>query len=64
MRGGAVLVCPPHAKSGNHGDDNLPMYVVLATNERTETYDDAIRVAGWYEQRWIVEELPSTAGLF
>ena len=74
VRGGAVLVCPPHAKSGNHGDDNLPMYVVLVTeinppkgekpiewmlltNERIETLDDAMRVTGWYEQRWIVEEL-------
>jgi len=28
VRGGPVLVCPPHAKSGHHGDDPLPMYVV------------------------------------
>jgi hypothetical protein len=31
MRGGPVLVCPPHAKYGNHGDDPLPLYVVQIT---------------------------------
>jgi len=31
VRGGPVLVCPPHAKCGHHGDDPLPLYVVLAT---------------------------------
>ena len=31
LRGGPVLVCPPHAKYGNHGDDPLPMHVVLVT---------------------------------
>lgn len=31
VRGGAVLVCRPHAKRGKHGDDPLPMYVVLVT---------------------------------
>jgi len=31
VRGGAVLVCRPHAKHGNHGNDPLPMYVVLVT---------------------------------
>lgn len=29
MRGGAVLVHPPHAKAGEHGDDPLPLYVAL-----------------------------------
>jgi hypothetical protein len=28
VRGGPVLVCPPHAKAGHHGDDPLPLYVV------------------------------------
>ena len=31
MRGGPVLVCPPHAKYGHHGDEPLPMYVALIT---------------------------------
>lgn len=73
LRGGPVLVCPPHAKHGHHGDDPLPLYVVrvvevnppagqaaiewtLLTNEPVQTFDDAWRVTGWYERRWIVEE--------
>jgi Transposase DNA-binding len=28
---GPVLVCPPHAKYGHHGDDPLPLYVVQIT---------------------------------
>jgi hypothetical protein len=31
VRGGAVLVYPPHAKWGDHGDDPLPLYAVLLT---------------------------------
>ena len=31
MRSGPVLICPPHAKHGLHGDDPLPMFVVLIT---------------------------------
>ncbi|HSQ57591.1 MAG TPA: IS4 family transposase [Gemmata sp.] len=31
VRGAAVLVCPPHAKAGHHGDDPLPLYVVQVT---------------------------------
>lgn len=31
VRGGPVLVCPPHAKHGNHGDEPLPLYVVRIT---------------------------------
>jgi hypothetical protein len=31
VRGAAVLVCPPHAKAGDHGDEPLPMYVVQVT---------------------------------
>jgi hypothetical protein len=27
IRGGPILLLPPHAKYGNHGDDPLPMYV-------------------------------------
>src|SRR5215213_2530612 len=73
MRGGPVLVCPPHAKAGHHGDDPLPLYVVqvtevspprgekaiewtLLTNEPVRGFDDAWRVTGWYERRWVVEE--------
>jgi hypothetical protein len=73
VRGGPVLVCPPHAKSGHHGNDPLPLYVVrvtevnppagekpvdwmLLTNEPVLTFDDAWRVVGWYERRWIIEE--------
>jgi len=74
VRGGSVLVCPPHAKHGHHGDQPLPLYVVqvtevdppagekaiewtLLTNELVQTFKDAWRVTGWYERRWIVEEL-------
>lgn len=73
VRGGPVLVCPPHAKHGQHGDQPLPLYVVqvtevappagekaidwmLLTNEPAPTLEDAWRVTGWYERRWIVEE--------
>lgn len=73
LRGGAVLVLPPHARCGHHGRDPLPLYVVqiaelkpphgekpiewmLLTNEPVRTFDDAWRVASWYEQRWIIEE--------
>jgi hypothetical protein len=31
VRGGPVLVCPPHAKYGHHGDEPLPLYVVQIT---------------------------------
>lgn len=31
VRGGPVLVCPPHAKYGHHGNDPLRMSVVLVT---------------------------------
>jgi len=73
VRGGPLLVCPPHAKRGRHGNDPLPLYVVqvtevappqgekvidwtLLTNEPVRTFEDAWRVTGWYERRWIVEE--------
>jgi Transposase DNA-binding len=73
VRAAAVLVGPPHAKAGHHGDDPLPLYVVqvrevsppegekaiewtLLTNQRVETFEDALRVVGWYERRWVVEE--------
>lgn len=73
VRGGAVLVCRPHAKCGYHGDEPLPLFVVqvtelqppagakaiawtLLTNEPVRTFEDAWRVTGWYERRWIVEE--------
>lgn len=73
VRGGAVLVHPPHAKCGEHGNDPLPLYAVLVTevhppkgekpiewllltNEPVIAFEDAWRVAGWYECRWVVEE--------
>jgi hypothetical protein len=73
LRGGPVLICPPHAKYGHHGDQPLPLYVVLVseddppagekriewmliTNEPVHTGQQAWRVVGWYERRWIVEE--------
>lgn len=28
----------------------------LLTNEPVETFEDALRVSGWYERRWVVEE--------
>jgi hypothetical protein len=73
VRGGAVLVHPPHARAGEHGDDPLLLYAVLLTevrppkgerpvewllltNEPVKTFEDAWRVASWYECRWVVEE--------
>lgn len=31
LRGGSLLVCPPHCKRGQHGNDPLPMCVVQIT---------------------------------
>jgi len=31
VSGGPVLVCPPHAKHGHHGNEPLPLYVVQIT---------------------------------
>lgn len=31
VRGGAVLIYPPHAKAGEHGNAPLPLYAVLVT---------------------------------
>jgi hypothetical protein len=74
LRGGAVLLLPPHARHGHHGRKPLPLYVVqvveaspppkgdkpiewiLLTNEPVASEDDAWRVVGWYERRWVVEE--------
>jgi hypothetical protein len=69
----ALLVHPPHAKSGQHGRDPLPMWVVrvwephppkgaeaiewfLLTHEPVLTLADALRVIGWYQTRWVIEE--------
>jgi hypothetical protein len=74
VRGGPILLMPPHARYGHHGNQPLPMYVVhvlevspppdeeqpihwtLLTNEPIHNFDDAWRVVGWYERRWVVEE--------
>jgi len=31
IRGGPILLLPPHAKHGHHGDDPLPLYVVYVS---------------------------------
>ena len=74
VRGGPILLLPPHARHGHHGKDPLPIYVVyvvemspppdgdepidwmLLTNEPVLDLEDAWRVVGWYERRWVVEE--------
>lgn len=69
----AVLVHPPHAKHGEHGNQPLPLWLVrvwephppkgakaiewlLLTNEPVTTLADALRVIGWYQTRWVIEE--------
>lgn len=42
VRGAAVLVCPPHAKAGHHGDDPLPLYVVQVAEVSPPAGEDAI----------------------
>jgi hypothetical protein len=73
VRGGPVLIHPPHARCGEHGNAPLPLYAalltevhppkgeepvewLLLTNEPVNGFEDAWRVAGWYECRWVVEE--------
>lgn len=69
----ALLVHPPHAKHGEHGNQPLPLWLVrvweahppkgakaiewlLLTNEPVTTLADAVRVIGWYQTRWVIEE--------
>lgn len=40
--GGPVLVCPPHAKYGRHGNDPLPLYVVQITEVAPPEGEEAI----------------------
>jgi hypothetical protein len=42
VRGGPVLICPPHAKSGHHGDEPLPLYVVQVTEVNPPKGEKAI----------------------
>jgi hypothetical protein len=42
VRGAAVLVGPPHAKAGHHGDDPLPLYVVQVTEVAPPAGEKAI----------------------
>jgi len=42
VRGGPVLVCPPHAKHGHHGDEPLPLYVVQVTEVAPPAGEKAI----------------------
>jgi hypothetical protein len=37
-------------------DGQEPLEWYLLTNEPVETFDDACRIIGWYECRWVVEE--------
>jgi hypothetical protein len=42
LRGGPVLVCPPHAKAGHHGDDPLPLFVVRVTEAKPPASEKTI----------------------
>jgi hypothetical protein len=42
VRGGAVLIHPPHAKCGEHGNDPLPLYVVLLTEVHPPKGEDPV----------------------
>lgn len=42
VRGGAVLVHPPHAKCGEHGNVPLPLYLVLVTEIHPPKNEDPI----------------------
>jgi hypothetical protein len=42
VRGGAVLVHPPHAKNGEHGDEPLPLYVTLVSEVRPPKGEEPI----------------------
>jgi len=42
VRSGPVLVSPPHARSGHHGDQPLPLYVVFVTEADPPTGEKAI----------------------
>jgi hypothetical protein len=44
-----VEVNPPHGEK--------PVSWTLLTNEPVHTFEDAWRVIGWYELRWVIEEL-------
>lgn len=41
-------VCPPRGEK--------PVRWTLLTNEPVSSFDDAWRVASWYERRWVIEE--------
>ena len=42
VRGGPLLICPPHAKHGEHGDQPLPLYVVQITEVTPPAGEKAI----------------------
>ena len=63
IRGGAVLVHPPHAKSGEHGDDPLPLYAVLVEEVRPPTGEKPVewklltnKEVKTFEDAWCVAE--------
>ena len=56
-----MLVCPPHAKAGHHGDDPLPLYVVQVTEVSPPPGEDVIEwtllsneVVRTFEDAWRV----------
>jgi hypothetical protein len=61
VRGGPVLVHPPHAKSGEHGDQPLPLYVVLVTESYPPNKEEPIEwmlltnePVRWFQDAWRV----------
>lgn len=52
LRGGPVLVSEVTPPAGEKA-----VQWMLLTNEPVQAFEDAWRVTGWYEKRWIVEEL-------
>jgi hypothetical protein len=50
-----------NARKKTDSDREKPLQWVLYTNEKMTTFDDAWRVLGRYEQRWIIEEYHKAA---
>jgi hypothetical protein len=42
VRGGPVLICPPHCKAGHHGDDPWPLYVVRVSEVKPPAGEKAV----------------------
>lgn len=61
VRCGPVLICRPHAKHGHHGNEPLPLYVVLVTETKPPAGENAItwmlitnEIVGTFEDAWRV----------